>query len=166
MKKIFAIFSMLVVLFQAGGFALHYFVLERNSTLNGDMNEVYVNISMPYQNDWQSPERVMVDKQDLSTSDHKITNEVNALMHMDADPYARDRFLQLAEKINEYMSDENSSAPASKKLTVTLVSEYCERVESWVFYIIEWPLKRLLGQHLILSTINYQSDVYSPPRKA
>jgi len=157
---------MLVVLFQAGGFALHYFVLERNSTLNGDMNEVYVNISMPYQNDWQSPERVMVDKQDLSTSDHKITNEVNALMHMDADPYARDRFLQLAEKINEYMSDENSSAPASKKLTVTLVSEYCERVESWVFYIIEWPLKRLLGQHLILSTINYQSDVYSPPRKA
>jgi hypothetical protein len=166
MKKIFAIFSMLVLLFQAGGFALHYFVLERNSTLNEDTNEVYVNISMPYQNDWQSPERAIVGKQDFPTSDHKINNEVDVQINMDADPYARDRFLQLAEKMNEFMSDENSSAPSSKKLIVTLVSEYCERVESWVFYIIQWPLKRLINQHLVLSTINFQSDVYSPPRKA
>ncbi len=166
MKKIFAIFSMIVLLFQAGGFALHYFVLERNSTLNEVTNEVYVNISMPYQNDWQSPERAIVGKQDFPTSDHKINNEVAVQINMDADPYARDRFLQLAEKMNEFMNDENSSAPSSKKLILKLVSEYCERVESWVFYIIEWPLKRLINQHLVLSTINFQSDVYSPPRKA
>jgi hypothetical protein len=85
---------------------------------------------------------------------------------MDADPYARDRFLQLAEQVNEYLGDENSSAPTNKKLIVTLISEYCELVESWVFYIVEWPLKRLINQHLALSTINFQQDVYSPPQKA
>jgi hypothetical protein len=166
MKKIVAIFSMLVLLFQAGGFALHYFVLERNSTLNEDTNEVYVNISMPYQNDWQSPERAIVGKQDFPTSDHKISNEVDVQTNMDDDPYARDRFLQLAEQVNEYLGDENSSGPANKKLIVTLISEYCELAESWVFYIVEWPLKRLINQHLTLSIINFQSDVYSPPRKA
>jgi hypothetical protein len=166
MKKIFAIFSVLVLLFQAGGFALHYFVLERNSTLNEVTNEVYVNISMPYQNDWQSPERAIVGNQDFPTSNHKINNELDVQTNMDADPYARDRFLQLAEKMNEFMSDENSSAPTSKKLIVTLISEYCELAESWVFYIVEWPIKRLINQHLTLSTINFQSDVYSPPRKA
>jgi len=166
MKKIFAIFSMLVLLFQAGGFALHYFVLERNSTLNHGNTEVYVNIAMPYQNDWQSPERAILGKQDSPSADHKIRNEVDVQIHMDADTYARDRFLQLAEQVNEYLGDENSSGPANKKLIITLISEYCELAESWVFYIVEWPLKRLINQHLTLSTINFQSDVYSPPRKA
>jgi hypothetical protein len=94
-------------------------------------------------------------------------NKINdGQTNMDADPYARDRFLQLAEQVNEYLGDENSSGPANKKLIVTLISEYCELAESWVFYIVEWPLKRLINQHLVLSTINFQSDVYSPPRKA
>ena len=166
MKKIVAIFSMFILLFQAGGFALRYFVLERHSTLNREKTEVYVNISMPYQNEWQTPIHVQAGSLDLDVFLEKGNESNDGQTNMDADPYARDRFLQLAEQVNEYLGDENSSAPTNKKLIVTLISEYCELVESWVFYIVEWPLKRLINQHLALSTINFQQDVYSPPQKA
>jgi hypothetical protein len=119
-----------------------------------------------YQNDWQTPISVQAGSQDLNTFLEKGNKINDGQTNMDADPYARDRFLQLAEQVNEYLGDENSSGPANKKLIVTLISEYCELAESWVFYIVEWPLKRLINQHLVLSTINFQSDVYSPPRKA
>jgi hypothetical protein len=169
MKKIFAIFSMLVLLFQAGGFVLHYFVLERHSTLNSDAELIYVSISMPYLNDWQNPSIAHIGNQNVNTSlqkDIKILKDVEIQTSMDAEFYARDRFSQLADQMNKYLGEEKSSAPAGKKLILTLASEYCERAGPWVFYILEWPLKRLLHQHLILSTINFQSDVYSPPRKA
>jgi hypothetical protein len=169
MKKIVAIFSMLILLFQAGGFALRYFVLAQNNTLEGGVKEIFVDISMPYQNDCQASQNfsATIQKENSTSNIYSPKRaELELQTSMDSETNGRDRFLVLAERMNEFVGDENSPVPASKKLLVTLMPDYCERVETWVFYIIEWPLKRLLHQHLILSTINYQSDVYSPPRKA
>ncbi len=169
MKKILTIFSMLVLLSQSGGFALRYFVLEQNATLEGGAKEIFVDISMPYQNDWQAPQNISATIQKVNSSSHADCQkrvELEMQTSMESETNGRDCFLVLAERMNAFVGDENSPVPANKKLLITLMSDYCERVETWVFYIIEWPLKRLLHQHLILSTINYQSDVYSPPRKA
>ena len=170
MKKLSAIFLMCVLLYQSGGFALLYLVQEGEPTVsNGETLFINIPITLPYQTDWQVPREVSgeIRKGDrfYQMKEQKVENGqlVTTLVE---DQNARDRFLQLAAQFNEHISDEPLSVPLKTKLINILVKEYCTSMSSWIFYILEWPAKRILNDHLVLSTINFESDLYLPPRKA
>jgi hypothetical protein len=82
------------------------------------------------------------------------------------DRNARENFFDLAEQVNEHLSDEPGSTPAKTKLINTLVKEYCAQSSGWVLYIIEWPASIDAPVHPILSTQDISSNFFSPPRQA
>lgn len=170
MKRILAIFLMCVLLYQSGGFALHYLVQEAEPTVsNGETLYINIPITLPYQTDWEVPKEVSgeIRKGDrfYQMKEQKVEHG-QLITTLVEDQNARDRFLQLASQFNEHLSDEPLSVPLKTKLINILVKEYCTYLGSWVFYIIEWPVKRVLHDHVVLSTINFESDPYSPPKKA
>jgi hypothetical protein len=82
------------------------------------------------------------------------------------DRNARENFFDLAQQVNEHLSDEPGSTPAKSKLINTLIKEYCAQSSGWVFYIIEWPASIVAPTHPILPTQDISSTLFSPPRQA
>jgi hypothetical protein len=82
------------------------------------------------------------------------------------DRNARENFFDLAEQVNEHLTDEPGSTPVKTKLINTLVKEYCAQSSGWVFYILDWPTSVEAISHPILPTKDFSSAFFSPPRQA
>ena len=82
------------------------------------------------------------------------------------DRNARENFFDLAEQVNEHLTDEPGSTPAKSKLINTLVKEYCSHASAWVLYVMEWPSRSAEPSHPVLSTTAISADFFSPPRQA
>jgi hypothetical protein len=151
MKKILAIMLFSVLLYQAGGFALQYLSEGNTVAVDPETEEtvvVKIPINLPYQTDWVSSE------------------EVEGSVRQGDEFYARENFFDLAEQVNEHLTDEPGSTPAKTKLINTLVKEYCAQSSGWVFYIMEWPVTTEAPIHAILSTKDFSSEFFAPPRQA
>jgi hypothetical protein len=169
MKRILAILLFFVLLYQAGGFALHYVAQDSDTFIPGETVIVEMPISLPYQTDWQVPQEVsgeirqgdkFYQMKDQQVIDGKLVTT------MVSDQNARDRFLDLAAQVNEHMSDQPEKAPAKSKLLNTLVKEYCAHASAWVLYIMEWPASQELPTHHVLPTTAISADFFAPPRQA
>lgn len=161
-----------ILLYQAGGFALQY--LSEGNTVAIDLEReetvvVKIPINLPYQTDWVSSEEVegSVRQGDefYEMKERKVENDTLVTV-MVKDRNARENFFDLAQQVNEHLSDEPGSTPAKSKLINTLVKEYCAQSSGWVFYIIEWPASIAAPTHPILSTQDISSTLFSPPRQA
>jgi hypothetical protein len=172
MKKILAIMLFSVLLYQAGGFALQYLSEGNTVSVDPETEEtvvVKIPINLPYQTDWVSSEEVdgSVRQGDefYEMKSRKVENDTLVTV-MVKDRNARENFFDLAQQVNEHLSDEPGSTPAKTKLINTLVKEYCAQSRGWVFYIIEWPNSIQTTIHPFLSTKDISSEFFSPPRQA
>lgn len=161
-----------ILLYQAGGFALQYLSEGNTVAIDPETEEtviVKIPINLPYQTDWVSSEEVegSVRQGDefYEMKERKIENDTLVTV-MVKDRNARENFFDLAQQVNEHLSDEPGSTPAKSKLINTLVKEYCAQSSGWVFYIIEWPASIAAPTHPILSTQDISSTLFSPPRQA
>jgi hypothetical protein len=130
---------------------------------------VKIPINLPYQTDWVSSEEVegSVRQGDefYEMKERKVENDTLVTV-MVKDRNARENFFDLAQQVNEHLTDEPGSTPAKSKLINTLVKEYCAQSSGWVFYIIEWPASIAAPTHPILATQDISSTLFSPPRQA
>ena len=130
---------------------------------------VKIPINLPYQTDWVSSEEVegSVRQGDefYEMKERKVENDTLGTV-MVKDRNARENFFDLAQQVNEHLTDEPGSTPAKSKLINTLIKEYCAQSAGWVFYIIEWPVSIAAPTHPILSTQDISSTLFSPPRQA
>jgi hypothetical protein len=172
MKKILAIMLFSVLLYQAGGFALQYLSEGSKVAVDTETEEtvvVKIPINLPYQTDWVSSEEVegSVRQGDefYEMKERKVENDTLVTV-MVKDRNARENFFDLAQQVNEHLTDEPGSTPAKSKLINTLVKEYCAQSSGWVFYILEWPFSIESANHPILSTKDISSEFFSPPRQA
>ena len=172
MKKILAIMLFSVLLYQAGGFALQYLSDGNTVAIDAETEEtvvVKIPINLPYQTDWVSAEEVdgSVRQGDefYEMKSRKVENDTLVTV-MVKDRNARENFFDLAEQVNEHLTDEPGSTPAKTKLINTLVKEYCAQSSGWVFYILDWPSSLEAISHPILPTQDYSSAFFSPPRQA
>ena len=172
MKKILAIMLFSVLLYQAGGFALQYLSDGNTVAIDPETEEtivVKIPINLPYQTDWVSAEEVdgSVRQGDefYEMKSRKVENDTLVTV-MVKDRNARENFFDLAEQVNEHLTDEPGSTPAKTKLINTLVKEYCAQSSGWVFYILDWPSSLEAISHLILPTQDFSSAFFSPPRQA
>ena len=161
-----------VLLYQAGGFALQYLSEGNTVSIDPDTEEtvvVKIPINLPYQTDWVSSEEVdgSVRQGDefYEMKSRKVENDTLVTV-MVKDRNARENFFDLAQQVNEHLSDEPGSTPAKTKLINTLVKEYCAQSRGWVFYIIEWPNSIQTPIHPFLFTKDISSEFFSPPRQA
>jgi hypothetical protein len=172
MKKILAIMLFSVLLYQAGGFALQYLSDGNTVAIDPETEEtvvVKIPINLPYQTDWVSAEDVdgSVRQGDefYEMKSRKVENDTLVTV-MVKDRNARENFFDLAEQVNEHLTDEPGSTPAKTKLINTLVKEYCAQSSGWVFYILDWPTAKEAISHPILPTQDFSSAFFSPPRQA
>ena len=172
MKKILAIMLFSVLLYQAGGFALQYLSDGNTVAIDPETEEtvvVKIPINLPYQTDWVSAEEVdgSVRQGDefYEMKSRKVENDTLVTV-MVKDRNARENFFDLAEQVNEHLTDEPGSTPAKTKLINTLVKEYCAQSSGWVFYILDWPSSLKAISHPILPTQDFSSAFFSPPRQA
>jgi hypothetical protein len=172
MKKILAIMLFSVLLYQAGGFALQYLSDGNTGGMDSEVEEtvvIKIPINLPYQTDWVSAEEVegSVRQGDefYEMKSRKVENDTLVTV-MVKDRNARENFFDLAEQVNENLSDEPGSTPAKTKLINTLVKEYCAQSSGWVFYILEWPTSTEPINHPVLPTKDISSVFFSPPRQA
>jgi hypothetical protein len=172
MKKILAIMLFSVLLYQAGGFALQYLSDGNTVAIDPETEEtvvVKIPINLPYQTDWVSAEEVdgSVRQGDefYEMKSRKVENDTLVTV-MVKDRNARENFFDLAEQVNEHLTDEPGSTPAKTKLINTLVKEYCAQSSCWVFYILDWPTAKEAISHPILPTQDFSSAFFSPPRQA
>lgn len=161
-----------ILLYQAGGFALQYLSEGNTVAIDPETEEtvvVKIPINLPYQTDWVSSEEVegSVRQGDefYEMKERKVENDTLVTV-MVKDRNARENFFDLAQQVNEHLSDEPGSTPAKSKLINTLVKEYCAQSSGWIFYIIEWPASIAAPTHPILSTQDISSTLFSPPRQA
>ena len=161
-----------ILLYQAGGFALQY-LSEGNTVAIDPATEetvvIKIPINLPYQTDWVSSEEVegSVRQGDefYEMKERKVENDTLVTV-MVKDRNARENFFDLAQQVNEHLTDEPGSTPAKSKLINTLVKEYCAQSSGWVFYIIEWPVSIAAPTHPILATQDISFTLFSPPRQA
>jgi hypothetical protein len=172
MKKILAIMLFSVLLYQAGGFALQYLSDGNTVAIDPETEEtvvVKIPINLPYQTDWVSAEEVdgSVRQGDefYEMKSRKVENDTLVTV-MVKDRNARENFFDLAEQVNEHLTDEPGSTPDKTKLINTLVKEYCAQSSGWVFYILDWPSSLEAISHPILPTQDFSSAFFSPPRQA
>jgi hypothetical protein len=172
MKKILAIMLFSVLLYQAGGFALQYLSDGNTVAIDPETEEtvvVKIPINLPYQTDWVSAEEVdgSVRHGDefYEMKSRKVENDTLVTV-MVKDRNARENFFDLAEQVNEHLTDEPGSTPVKTKLINTLVKEYCAQSSGWVFYILDWPTSLEAISHPILPTQDFSSAFFSPPRQA
>ena len=172
MKKILALMLFSVLLYQAGGFALQYLSDGNTVSIDPETEEtvvVKIPINLPYQTDWVSAEEVdgSVRQGDefYEMKSRKVENDTLVTV-MVKDRNARENFFDLAEQVNEHLSDEPGSTPVKTKLINTLVKEYCAQSSGWVFYILDWPTAKEAISHPILPTQDFSSAFFSPPRQA
>jgi hypothetical protein len=172
MKKILAIMLFSVLLYQAGGFALQYLSDGNTVAIDPETEEtvvVKIPINLPYQIDWVSAEEVdgSVRQGDefYEMKSRKVENDTLVTV-MVKDRNARENFFDLAEQVNEHLTDEPGSTPVKTKLINTLVKEYCAQSSGWVFYILDWPTSLEAISHPILPTQDFSSAFFSPPRQA
>jgi hypothetical protein len=172
MKKLLAIMLFSVLLYQAGGFALQYLSDGNTVAIDPETEEtvvVKIPINLPYQTDWVSAEEVdgSVRQGDefYEMKSRKVENDTLVTV-MVKDRNARENFFDLAEQVNEHLTDEPGSTPAKTKLINTLVKEYCAQSTGWVFYILDWPAAKEAISHPILPTQDFSSAFFSPPRQA
>jgi hypothetical protein len=172
MKKILAIMLFSVLLYQAGGFALQYLSDGNTVAIDPETEEtvvVKIPINLPYQTDWVSAEEVdgSVRQGDefYEMKSRKVENDTLVTV-MVKDRNARENFFDLAEQVNEHLTDEPGSTPVKTKLINTLVKEYCAQSSGWVFYILDWPTAKEAITHPILPTQDFSSAFFSPPRQA
>ncbi len=161
-----------ILLYQAGGFALQYLSEGNTVAIDPETEEtviVKIPINLPYQTDWVSSEEVegSVRQGDefYEMKERKVENDTLVTV-MVKDRNARENFFDLAQQVNEHLSDEPGSTPAKSKLINTLIKEYCAQSSGWVFYIIEWPASIVAPTHPILPTQDISSTLFSPPRQA
>lgn len=161
-----------VLLYQAGGFALQYLSDGNTVAIDPETEEtvvVKIPINLPYQTDWVSAEEVdgSVRQGDefYEMKSRKVENDTLVTV-MVKDRNARENFFDLAEQVNEHLTDEPGSTPAKTKLINTLVKEYCAQSSGWVFYILDWPSSLKAISHPILPTQDFSSAFFSPPRQA
>lgn len=161
-----------ILLYQAGGFALQYLSEGNTVAIDPETEEtviVKIPINLPYQTDWVSSEEVegSVRQGDefYEMKERKVENDTLVTV-MVKDRNARENFFDLAQQVNEHLSDEPGSTPAKSKLINTLIKEYCAQSSGWVFYIIEWPASIVAPTHPILPTQDTSSTLFSPPRQA
>jgi hypothetical protein len=172
MKKILAIMLFSVLLYQAGGFALQYLSDGNTVAIDPQTEEtvvVKIPINLPYQTDWVNEEEVdgSVRQGDefYEMKSRKVENDTLVTV-MVKDRNARENFFDLAEQVNEHLTDEPGTTPVKTKLINTLVKEYCAQSSGWVFYILDWPTSLEAISHPILPTQDYSSAFFSPPRQA
>ena len=161
-----------VLLYQAGGFALQYLSEGKTVAVDPETEEtvvVKIPINLPYQTDWVSSEEVegSVRQGDefYEMKERKVENDTLVTV-MVKDRNARENFFDLAEQVNEHLTDEPGSTPAKTKLINTLVKEYCAHASAWVLYIMEWPSTQQALSHETLPTLAFSADFFSPPRQA
>jgi len=161
-----------VLLYQAGGFALQYLSDGNTVAIDPETEEtvvVKIPINLPYQTDWVSAEEVdgSVRQGDefYEMKSRKVENDTLVTV-MVKDRNARENFFDLAEQVNEHLTDEPGSTPAKTKLINTLVKEYCAQSSGWVFYILDWPTSLEAISHPILPTQDFSSAFFSPPLQA
>jgi hypothetical protein len=172
MKKALSLLLIVVLLYQAGGFALKFIFDNDLSVSNLDNTEtviVKLPISLPYHTDWETPKEVkgeLRNGDDFYQMKEQIMKNDTLYTTLVADRSARENFFDLANQVNEHLSDQPDKSPSKSKLINTLIKEYCSNTSSWVFYIIEWPSETIKSNHPIQSTTEFSSDSFYPPQHA
>ncbi len=173
MKKVLSFLLVLVLLYQAGGFALK-FIFENDLIVadvpNSETVVVKLPMALPYHTDWETPKEVsgeLRNGDDFYQMKEQVMKNDTLYTTLVSDRNARENFFDLASQVNEHLiNGQSDDSPSKTKLINTLIKEYCSNNHSWVFYIIEWPCEAVKSIHPIQSTSDFPSDTFLPPRQA
>lgn len=174
MKKVSALLLIIVLLYQAGGFALQYLTsdsLENTSYLASNQEKVVVKlpISLPYSQVLEEPRKVSGQVQKGDAFYDMVEQEMvgdTLYTTMVTNHSAREHFLELAEMVDKHLSDDQSNQEHSKSNLISLlIKEYCESRNMVVLYLLDWSKQssNFIEPKQTLSA--FDSEFFSPPRQ-
>jgi hypothetical protein len=104
---------------------------------------IKVPVAVPYQNNWEAPQPIqgLIEHEGrfYQMKSQQLVNDT-MIVHCDYDQSARDRFNDLALKINDQVTG-NNTAPekdAHSLILKNFLKEYMAQGRKHVFYVLEW----------------------------
>ncbi len=174
MKKLSAILLILVLLYQAGGFALQ-FLNQSSSEISTEeitqLDKVVLKlpISLPYNEaKWQEPKKLegQIQKGDefYQMVEQKMEGDT-LITTMVANHSARESFLELAEMVDQHLKNDSPKHDHSKSSLINLlVKEYCDSKQTFILYIMDWSQVNVNFSAPKIALSTFSSQLFSPPR--
>ncbi|MGG7661046.1 hypothetical protein [Dyadobacter sp. BHUBP1] len=182
MRRIISILLLGLLLYNMVGYSIVYLSEERHtiSAAGKDLVEqaagsadivIKVPVAVPYQTNWDAPEPVQGqiehEGQFYQMKSQQLINDT-LYVHCEFDQTARDRFSDLASKINDQVTGHatGSQSDAHSTILKNFLKEYMTAGRQYVFYVLEWePSKHLALQSPVRSILpeRYYSIPSPPP---
>ncbi|MEY2792598.1 MAG: hypothetical protein RJA76_590 [Bacteroidota bacterium] len=173
MKRLSALFLMIVLLYQAGGFALQYLTQSSKEISLDEIKQldkvvVKLPISLPYSENWETPKEVsgQVQKGDefYQMVEQKMEGDT-LYTTLVANHSARESFMDLASMVDQHLKNDASSNKQSKSSLINLlIKEYCSIGQYYVLYLLDWSQSSDNFPVIQNTSKRYSSELFSPPK--
>lgn len=173
MKKLSAIFLIIVLLYQAGGFALQFLnhsSIEISSEEISQLDKVVVKlpIALPYSQDWEAPKEVNKQVQQGEDFYQMVEQKMEGdtlYTTLVANHSARENFSDLAEMVNQHLKNDSPTHNDHSKSSLInlLVKEYCDSKQTFVLYVMDWSKVEVNFPNPKITLSTYSDSLFSPP---
>jgi hypothetical protein len=131
---------------------------------------IKVPVAVPYQNNWDAPQPIqgLIEHEGrfYQMKSQQLVNDT-MIVHCDYDQSARERFNDLASKINDQVTGNNTSPEkdAHSLILKNFLKEYMAQGRKHVFYVLEWsPTIEIAFPSMINSVLpQLHTAIPSPP---
>ena len=174
MKKLAALLLIIVLLYQAGGFALQFLnqsSKEISSIEISQLDKVIVKLpfSLPYTQDWEVPKEVNKQVQHGKDFYQMVEQKMEGdtlYTTLVANHSARENFSDLSEMVNQHLKNDSPKQNDRSKSSLInlLVKEYCDSKQTFVLYIMDWSQAEVNFSAPLYTLSTYTSELFSPPQ--
>lgn len=180
MRRILSILLLGLLLYNMVGYSIVYLseethtISERGKDLiqQSDHSQdivIKVPVAVPYQTNWDAPEQVegqiLHEGQYYQMKSRQLINDT-MYVHCEYDQTARERFSDLASKINDQVTGNASDQQKGQHSNIlkNFVKEYMSQDRKHVFYLLEWaPAREVVASQAQLHISERQFTIPSPP---
>ncbi|MCE7066394.1 hypothetical protein [Dyadobacter sp. CY326] len=180
MRRILSILLLGLLLYNMVGYSIVYLsedthtISERGKDLvqqTSDSQDIVIKVpvAVPYQNNWEAPEQVegqiVHEGQYYQMKSRQLINDT-MYVHCEFDQTARERFSDLASKINDQVTGNapNPQKDQHSNILKNFVKEYMSQDRKHVFYLLEWaPAQNVAVFYVQLNSFEKHFTIPSPP---
>ncbi|MCF2486741.1 hypothetical protein [Dyadobacter sp. CY347] len=180
MRRILSILLLGLLLYNMVGYSIVYLSEETHtiSARGKDLVQqsensldivIKVPVAVPYQTNWDAPEQVegqlLHEGQYYQMKSRQLINDT-MYVHCEYDQTAREKFSDLASKINDQVTGNASDQRKDQHSNIlkNFVKEYMSQDRKHVFYLLEWaPVQEVALSQVQLHFSEIQFTIPSPP---
>lgn len=173
MKKLCAVLLIIVLLYQAGGFALQFLnqsSIEISSAEISQLEKVVVKlpIALPYSQDWDAPKELTKQVQHGNDFYQMVEQKMEGdtlYTTLVANHSARENFSDLAEMVNKHLKNDSTKHNDHSKTSLInlLIKEYCDSKQTFVLYVMDWSEVKVNFPNPKSTLSTYAASLFSPP---